>query len=64
VGGSGTIDVRRWLNTEFTKSLTGKVVMATYLAIGREVAWFVKRSSLLRKVFKPLFDKALAKARA
>lgn len=59
-----TIDVRRWLNTEFTKSLTGKVVMATYLAIGREVAWFVKRSSLLRKVFKPLFDKALAKARA
>jgi hypothetical protein len=59
-----TIDVRRWLNTEFTKSLTGKIVMATYLAIGREVAWFVKRSSLLRKVFKPLFDKALAKARA
>jgi hypothetical protein len=59
-----TIDVRRWLNTEFTKTLTGRVVMAAYMAIGREVAWFVKRSSLLRRAFKPLFDLALAKARA
>jgi predicted transcriptional regulator len=59
-----TIDVRRWLNTEFTKTLTGKLVMATYLAVGEPVAWFVKRSNLLKRMFRPLFDRALEKARA
>lgn len=58
-----TIDVRRWLNEEFTKTFTGKLVMATYGAVGREVAWFVRRSALLRALFRPLFDKALARAR-
>jgi hypothetical protein len=58
-----TIDVRHWLNTEFTKTLRGKLVMAAYLAIGEQVAYFVKRSTLLKKVFRPLFDRALARAR-
>jgi hypothetical protein len=59
-----TIDVRRWLNEEFTQTFAGKITMAVYLAIGRQVAWAVSRSSLLRKLFRPVFDKALAKARS
>jgi len=58
-----TIQVREWLNNEFTKQITGKVVMGVYRAIGRQVAWFVRRSPLLQKAFRPLFDKALARAR-
>jgi hypothetical protein len=58
-----TIDVRRWLNEEFTKTLHGKLVMAAYLFAGRQVAYFVRRIPLLKRAFKPLFDRALEKAR-
>jgi hypothetical protein len=54
-----TVAVRQWLNTEFVKQPLGRTVMAVYRKTGRQVAWFVHRSSLLRKMLKPLFDKAL-----
>lgn len=54
--------VRAYLNGPFRKSVLGDSVMRMYFAIGRQVAWFVRRSSWLRAAFKPLFDIALRKA--
>lgn len=54
--------VREWLNTEFTKTMFGKAVMSLYWTVGEPVSWFVKRSSLLRSAFEPLFNLALDKA--
>ena len=59
-----TIDVREWLVTEFVKTFTGRVVMWMYVKFGRQTARLVKHSLLLKKVFKSLFDLALAKARS
>ena len=54
--------VREYLNGPFRESAIGDAVMNLYLKIGRQVAWFVRRSSWLRAAFKPLFDIALRKA--
>jgi hypothetical protein len=54
--------VRAWLNGPFRQTVSGRVIMALYLRFGRRVASAVKRSSLLRRTFKPLFDLALGKA--
>jgi len=54
--------VRGWLNTEFKKSLLGRLVMALYLRVGRFVAALVKQHPFLKSALKPLFDKALEKA--
>lgn len=59
-----THTVRAWLNGPFRETFMGSLVMDTYLAIGKQVAWAVRHSSLLRRAFKPLFDKALRKALA
>lgn len=56
--------VRAWLNGPFRETMLGNAVMDVYLAIGRQVAWFIRRSSALRSILKPLFDKALRKAQA
>ncbi len=54
--------IRAWLNGPFRETGFGDWIMRLYLTIGRPVAWLVKRSSVLRKAFKPLFDLALRKA--
>lgn len=54
--------VRAWLNGPFRQTATGDFVMRIYLAIGRQVAWVARRSSLLRFALRPLFDRALAHA--
>jgi hypothetical protein len=58
-----TIDVRRWLNTEFVKRPIGRVVMKLYLRFGERVAELVKRSAMVRAILRPLFDLALRNAR-
>lgn len=56
--------VRAWLNGPFRETRAGNLIMDLYLAIGKPVAWAVRRSSLLRRLFRPLFNLALAKATA
>jgi hypothetical protein len=54
--------VRAWLNGPFTETAMGEAVMWLYRKVGRAVAWLARRSSVLRRVLKPLFDMALRKA--
>lgn len=54
--------VRLWLNVEFVKSTTGRMVMALYLRFGQRVASWVRRSTLLKHALKPLFDRGLKNA--
>lgn len=54
--------VRAYLNGPFRETLFGSAVMALYLAIGEKIAAAVRRSTLLRKAFLPLFNLALRKA--
>lgn len=54
--------VRAWLNGPFRETKIGNAVMSVYLAIGRQIAWMARRSSMLRAALKPLFDAALRKA--
>lgn len=56
--------VRAWLNGPFRRTSTGRLVMWTYIKIGRGVAAMVRASGTLRYMFKPLFDLALTKALA
>lgn len=51
--------LRKYLNTEFKQTLKGKIIMFVYLHIGKFVAYFVKRSKILKSIFKHIFDKAL-----
>jgi len=62
----GTLDprthiARAWINGTFRQTTIGAPVVWVYSKIGRKVAQFVKRSSLLRSAFKPLFDKAVTR---
>jgi hypothetical protein len=59
-----TVLLRLWLNTEFTKKWVGRFVMTIYVAIGRQTAWAVRRSRVLRAAMVPLFEHALRHARA
>jgi hypothetical protein len=61
---SRTHTVRAYLNGAFRNTLRGDLTMRLYLAVGRQVAWFVLRSALLRCMFKPMFDSALRSAEA
>jgi hypothetical protein len=54
--------VRQWLNMEYAQTRTGRVVMAVYRKIGRQVAPYVRGP--IRWMLKPLFDAALRKAEA
>jgi len=57
--------VRRWLHNEFEPSgLGAKLVMCLYQRFGQRVARVVEKSSILKRGFRKLFDKALAKAEA
>ncbi len=54
-----THKVRAYLNGAFRKTLRGDLTMRLYIAVGRQVAWCVRRSALLRSLFRPVFDSAL-----
>lgn len=54
--------VRAWLNGPFVEKRIGRAVMWLYGAIGRRVAALARRSPLLRRLLRPLFDSALQKA--
>ena len=57
--------VRNWLVNEFEPSSLGaKLVVSLYRKYGQRVAKVVERSSVLKRGFRSLFDKALAKAEA
>lgn len=64
VDDSRTLLLRRWLTTEFAKQRIGRIVVRLYVAIGRQTAWAVRRSRVLRALFIPLFERALRSARA
>lgn len=54
--------VRAWLNTEFAVRPIGRIVMNAYWKFGQRVAAVVRRSNILKAVFRPLFDRALSEA--
>ena len=54
--------LRRWLNEVYDKDPVGKYVVALYRRFGRQVARWVARHSIARRLFKLLFDKALERA--
>ncbi len=57
--------VRNWLINEFEPSGRGpKLVMGLYRIYGQRVARVVEKNSVLKRGFRMLFDKALAKAEA
>ena len=57
--------VRTWLVNDFEPSgLGAKFVMHLYRNYGERVAQVVEKNSLLKRGFRKLFDKALAKAEA
>ena len=57
--------VRAWLHSEFEPSgLGAKLVMILYRKYGQRVARAVEKNSVLKRGFRKLFDKALAKAEA
>lgn len=59
-----TLLLRHWLNFEFTKQNLGRIVMTVYISVGQQTAWAVRKSGILRAIFRPLFERALRKARA
>lgn len=54
--------VRAWLNFEFIKTRLGRIVMAFYITFGQAIAKQVTKHGFLRRLVKPLFDKALARS--
>ena len=56
-------EVRNWLLSWEQRSGIGKIVVGAYRLHGEAVAEVVKKSSLLKKGFKTLFDVVLKKAR-
>jgi hypothetical protein len=61
---SRTHTLRAYINGSFRNTLRGRIIWTLYRAVGRQVAWFVRRSAALRRLFKPIFDSALRSAEA
>ena len=60
-----TYILRYWLNVIWAEeSLFGRAVMWLYGVIGRDVAALVHKSKMVRRLFKPLFDFGLRKAKS
>jgi hypothetical protein len=58
-----TIDVRKWLFGPFRSSWYGYILTDLYTWRGEWMAAQIKRHPVLRKLFLPIFNAALAKAR-
>ncbi|HXW89545.1 MAG TPA: PqqD family protein [Terriglobales bacterium] len=59
-----TVWIRRWLVEDYERTAVGRVVVGLYRKFGRRVAERVKKSSILKRGFRVLFDLALKKAEA
>jgi hypothetical protein len=63
--GPRVIKVRTWLVNDFEpSSMVARFVMHLYRQYGERVAKVIKQNSILKRGFRKLFDKALAKAEA
>jgi len=58
-----TVLVREWIFEEFVKTFWGFILGHIYLQVGERVAGWIRRFPVLRKLFLPIFNAALAKAR-
>ena len=54
--------IRMWLVDVYSKTAIGSIVVALYKLFGRELAALVKRSSLLRRIVRPVFEAGLVRA--
>lgn len=55
--------LRAYLNGPFADTRMGSIVMWVYLKVGRNVAWVLNHVPVLKGAFKPLFERALVRAR-
>lgn len=51
-----TLTARAWLNGEFKNTFPGNFIMYFYIKFGQRIAKQVRRYTLLKTIFKPLFD--------
>jgi hypothetical protein len=54
--------LRMWLVDVYAKTAIGSIVVALYKLFGRELSPLVRRSSLLRRILRPLFEAGLVRA--
>lgn len=54
--------LRKWLNTVYSRTLVGAVVMSMYRAFGVRIAGWTRRSAMLRRVLSVPFDAGVATA--
>ena len=54
--------LRKWLNTVYSRTLVGSVVMAMYRAFGVRIAGWTRRSAMLRRILAVPFDAGVAAA--
>ena len=54
--------LRMWLVDVYSKTAIGSIVVALYRLVGRELSVLVRRSSLLRRMVRPVFEAGLARA--
>jgi hypothetical protein len=54
--------LRMWLVDVYCKTAIGSIVVALYQMFGRELAALVRRSSLLRRMVRPVFEAGLVRA--
>jgi hypothetical protein len=58
-----TVDVRNWLFGPYRATRMGKVITDFYLWSGKWIAKQIRRHPILRRLFLPIFNRVLAKAR-
>jgi hypothetical protein len=54
--------LRMWLVDVYSKTAIGSIVVALYKLFGRELSALVRRSSLLRRLVRPVFEAGLVRA--
>ena len=54
--------LRMWLVDVYSKTAVGSIVVALYKLFGRELSTLVRRSSLLRRMLRPVFEAGLVRA--
>lgn len=56
--------LRSWLGEVYGQTGVGRMIVAAYRAFGRGIAALARRSQMLRRVLRPLFDRGLRRAQA
>ena len=54
--------LRMWLVDVYSKTAIGSIVVALYKLFGRELSALVRRSFLLRRMLRPVFEAGLVRA--